>query len=91
MQTTSKQVKRPMLSETGEYVLTQHGRQLRFKGNLAYTIIRNSLNYLHHFVTWGDSVWKQGPGEKLLSHLGQSPHQRLLITEAICNDKEHEE
>src|SRR5690242_16307440 len=60
MATTTKQVNRPPLSQTGEQILAQYEQQLRIEEDLALSIIRNYLSYLRQLAAWSESVWEQG-------------------------------
>src|ERR1700680_2269700 len=64
MQTTSKRIQKPTLSETGERVLARYEQQLRVEEDLAPATIRNYLSDLRHFAAWCESVWKQGREEE---------------------------
>jgi hypothetical protein len=59
MQTISKRVQKPTLTEVGERVLAQYEQQLRIEEDLAPATIRNSLSDLRHFAARCESIWKQ--------------------------------
>lgn len=64
METISKRVQKPTLSETGEHALARYEQQLRIEEDLAPATIRNYLSDLRHFAVWWESIWKQGREEE---------------------------
>ncbi len=64
METITKRVKRPALSETGEQVLARYEQRLRTEEDLTAVTIRNYLSDLRHFAVWCESVRKQGREEE---------------------------